>query len=68
MASSRCAILSVCGKESADQTVHFSELTLLEAVTDRKNAGVEVRVMLNPKAQAATVPMMTPSITSRRMA
>ena len=27
----------------------FSEPTLLEAVTDRKNAGVEVRVMLNPK-------------------
>ena len=27
----------------------FSEPTLLQAVTDRKNAGVEVRVMLNPK-------------------
>jgi cardiolipin synthase A/B len=27
----------------------FSETTLLEAVTDRKKAGVEVRVMLNPK-------------------
>ena len=27
----------------------FSEPTLLQAVTDRQNAGVEVRVMLNPK-------------------
>lgn len=27
----------------------FSESTLLQAVVDRKNAGVEVRVMLNPK-------------------
>lgn len=27
----------------------FSEPTLLEAVTDRKNAGAKVRVMLNPK-------------------
>ncbi len=27
----------------------FSESTLLQAVVDRKNAGVEVRIMLNPK-------------------
>jgi phosphatidylserine/phosphatidylglycerophosphate/cardiolipin synthase-like enzyme len=27
----------------------FSEPTLMQAVTDRKNAGVKVRVMLNPK-------------------
>ena len=49
MVSSRCAILSSAEKSLLIKQFTFSEPTLLQAVTDRKNAGVEVRVMLNPK-------------------